>query len=77
MTPPFATALESAEQDVTVVPLPLPPPVAPEAYPTKPSIAAEPQELVAVVVDPVLVTVVVALEVVDAVLVVVAAEPVK
>lgn len=80
MTPPFATAASSAEQEVTVVPLPLPPPVVPEAYPTKPLMAAEPQVLVAVVVDPdevlVEVAVVVALEEVD-VVVVAAAVPVK
>lgn len=52
MTPPLLTADLSAEQEVTVVPEPLPPPVVPDAYPTSPLMAAEPQEFVAVVVDP-------------------------
>lgn len=47
MTPLLAAAADRAEQEVTVVPLPLPPPVVPEAYPTKPLTAAEPQVLVA------------------------------
>jgi hypothetical protein len=46
MTPLLAAAAERAEQDVTVVPLPLPPPVVPEAYPTRPLTAAEPQVFV-------------------------------
>lgn len=53
MTPPFATALSRAEHEVTVVPLPLPLPVVPAAYPTKPLIAAAPQVFVDVVADPV------------------------
>lgn len=75
MTPPLSTAASSAEQDVTVVPLPLPPPVAPDAYPTSPSMAAEPHVLVAVEVA--FEVVVAALEVVVEVVVVAPAEPVK
>lgn len=35
MTPEEPAALDKAEQEVTVVPLPLPPPVVPAAYPTR------------------------------------------
>lgn len=52
-TPPLAAAAESAEQEVTVVPLPLPPPVVPEAYPTSPLMAAAPHVFVAVAAGPV------------------------
>lgn len=48
ITPPLAAAAVRAEHDVTVVPLPLPPPVVPDAYPTRLLIAAVPHVFVAV-----------------------------
>lgn len=51
ITPLLAAAAERAEQEFTVVPLPLPPPFVPDPYPTRPLTAAEPQELVADVPD--------------------------
>jgi hypothetical protein len=43
MTPPVLTAVVKAEQDVTVVPLPLPPPVVPTPKPTSCCSLTEPQ----------------------------------
>lgn len=45
ITPPFSMASSNAEQELTVTPLPVPPPVVPTPYPTSWLTLAEPQLL--------------------------------